>query len=1001
MSTHAGTLCTPNASTSFTDNQNMAFRITNNAAGVNRLYSQCTDLSSESLIAPLNNCPPALANPINGLGLNPSDKLLYGLSPTDSRGIGTHVELSFTAPGDVADIMKADTIKIYKIGKDGGYQDIGTVQSVPETNVAPLHQVVPIVQSAASFNQTADLLLLAYRTNYSSSANIPAGTAQLLYEAPQIVIGKISNTELSAANGGTISTNWTDINTSSDVICTNLLNKFRDDTNLFSTCVVDDFLTGTNEDTAIDNCLTSNPFILDKGIHDFAVSPINDNYYAYDSMTYDDKDVLIEVNSNTNVATCTEFADVGNTTGVLSSLMFSQQNKLVAIFANQATGSWIDVSNGAITALASTVTAAPFGDGSSLPFAALRNNIKGSGSNDEIFKNGFEAIIDPIFANGFEGVGIASIRLDKAGVFNDANSDGLAQVGETIDYSFTITNTGTLDLINVSISDSLISLSGTIPTLAASDIDMSFMGSYTLTQGDIDSGFVSNSATISATEPVSGNNVNADSNNGTPVIINLPRSSAIALIKNGSFNDTNSDGLAQVDETIQYTFRVTNIGNVTLDTITISDPLINVPGLVPTLAPAAMDDSTFSGTYIITQNDIDSGSVLNLATVDALDPSNNPLSVDSNTGVTTVVNLPSTASMSLIKTGSFVDTNSDGSAQAGETVNYSFIVTNTGNLTLNNVGISDPIIAVSGSIASFAPTAIDNTTFTGVYTLSQGDVDNGFVSNLATVSAEDPSANTISADSNNNTPLITNLVSSASISLVKSGTFSDTNGDGLAQVGELIDYSFTIKNTGSLTLSNISITDVPITINGSLTTLAVSATDNTTFTGTYTLTQPDIDNGFVSNSATVNAQDPSANNVSAPSNNGNALITNVPTSATISLTKSGVFVDGNGDGFAQVGETIDYTFNVANTGNLTLSNVTISDPLMAVSGSLASLAVSSADNTTFNGTYTLTPQDIVNGLVSNLATVHASDPSSNAVSSQSNNSTPLIVNLPIFSCPVF
>ena len=196
----AGVLCSPDASTSFQNSQNMVFRITNDVSGNNSLYSQCSNLSNEILIGQMNNCPPAPINPINGLGLNPSDKLLYGLSPTDARGIGSHLELSlpFPNPGQPGDIMKADDVTIYKIGNDGGFQNIGSIQPPLETAGLPANteQVVPIVHSAGSFNANGDFFVLAYRTNYQSSANIMAGTAQIAYQAPQIVIGKINNNDL-------------------------------------------------------------------------------------------------------------------------------------------------------------------------------------------------------------------------------------------------------------------------------------------------------------------------------------------------------------------------------------------------------------------------------------------------------------------------------------------------------------------------------------------------------------------------------------------------------------------------------------------------------------------------------------------------------------------------------------------------------------------------------------------------------------------------------------
>ena len=47
-------------------------------------------------------------------------------------------------------------------------------------------------------------------------------------------------------------------------------------------------------------------------------------------------------------------------------------------------------------------------------------------------------------------------------------------------------------------------------------------------------------------------------------------------------------------------------------------------------------------------------------------------------------------------------------------------MTNTGNVTLLNIGVTDPLVTVSGrSLASLAPGASDLTTFTATYALTQ------------------------------------------------------------------------------------------------------------------------------------------------------------------------------------------------------------------------------------------------------------------------------------------
>jgi uncharacterized repeat protein (TIGR01451 family) len=839
------------------------------------------------------------------------------------------------------------------------------------------------------------------------------------------------------------------------------------------------------------------------------VSPLNGHLYGYDSMTFDDKDVLVDMNPISNVASCTEIADPGNATGVLSTVMFSKQNKLVTIFANQTNGSWIDVNTGIRTILPSSVTAAPYSDGSSLPFAGFLRITKVGTPTDVIFENGFESINDNIFSNGFESAGFvdldfiksgvfvdtnddmlaqagesieysfslsntgsvalnsisisdplmtvagslanlpvaatdnstfsgtyvltqtdvdngevsnlatanvqdpesnslavlsnsgvplitnlatsAEVSLVKAGIFVDSSMDGFAQAGETIEYSFTVTNTGTQTLHNISITDPLLSISGSLASLSPSASDsITFSGTYILTQANVDNGFVSNLARVNSSDP-SNNTVTSLSNNSTPLITNLPSVNSMSLIKSGVFVDTINDGAAGVGDKINYTFNVTNTGTQTLNNITISDALMSVPGAIPNLGVSASDSTTLKGNYVLKQADIDAGFVSNLATANAFDPSTNPISATSNAGSPLITNLSPTASISIVKSGSYVDLLNVGFVEPGDEIHYSFTVTNTGTQTLSAISISDPLVTVAGFLSSLAPSAIDSSTFSAVYTLTQDDVDATFVANTATVNAEDPSSSPISANSNN---VVTNFTPTASISLVKSGVFADTNMDGLAQEGELINYAFVVKNTGSLTLSNISITDPKLSVAGSLASLAVSATDNSTFSGSYALTQVDIDAGFVSNLATVNAEDPSTNPVSASSNSGAALITNLPTNASMSLVKSAVFNDASMDGLAQVGETIDYSFTLTNTGNLTLTNLSISDPLMTVSGNLASLSVSTSDNSTFSGTYVLTQSDIDSGMVSNLATANATDPFMDPVTVQSNSGASLITNLP-------
>ncbi|WP_433811988.1 Ig-like domain-containing protein [Flavobacterium johnsoniae] len=92
---------------------------------------------------------------------------------------------------------------------------------------------------------------------------------------------------------------------------------------------------------------------------------------------------------------------------------------------------------------------------------------------------------------------------------------------------------------------------------------------------------------------------------------------SITVVMKVELNDHNKNDNAEAGETLTYTFTITNNGNVPLHNITISDLL---PGVVITGGPISLgvgesDSYTFTGTYTLTQADINAGTVVNQATV--------------------------------------------------------------------------------------------------------------------------------------------------------------------------------------------------------------------------------------------------------------------------------------------------------------------------------------------------------------------------------------------------
>ncbi|SDY04226.1 conserved repeat domain-containing protein/gliding motility-associated C-terminal domain-containing protein, partial [Lutibacter oricola] len=226
----------------------------------------------------------------------------------------------------------------------------------------------------------------------------------------------------------------------------------------------------------------------------------------------------------------------------------------------------------------------------------------------------------------------------------------------------------------------------------------------------------------------------------------------------------------------------------------------------------------------------------------------------SNAVVTITVNLKSEPSLELIKTASI------GGEEVGDIITYTFTVFNTGNVNLSNVVISDPLISDSPIAVVGLLEPYDNATVDAYYTITQEDIDNGSVSNTATVICDDVLGNKVSDVSDNgdavdgdDNPTITELEQKPSIAIIKTAIFNDDNSDGYAQAGETITYSFTIRNIGNVALSNITVVDpLPgVTVYGNSITLEAGEVDDSTFTATYSITQDDINNGSVTNQASV------------------------------------------------------------------------------------------------------------------------------------------------------
>jgi uncharacterized repeat protein (TIGR01451 family) len=336
----------------------------------------------------------------------------------------------------------------------------------------------------------------------------------------------------------------------------------------------------------------------------------------------------------------------------------------------------------------------------------------------------------------------------------------------TITYTITVDNTGNALLTAPVITDVFKLGVTTIPltsgpTLTSGDTNSNgqiedpetwvYTATYAVTQADIDTGGTfTNTVTFSTTQ-VPAKTASANTN-----IVQSP---------NFTIAKTQASGpspITAAGQTIGYSITVANTGNITLTTPVLADtfkygatttPLTTGPTLTSgdTNSNGKIDVGEtwiYGATYVVTQANIDgTSSFTNVATMTTTQ-------VATKTSNTVTTNCTRTPTLSLVKTGVFLapgdDANGNGMADKNDKITYSFIVTNTGNVTISNVAVNDifsgtgPPPSTNGEIitgdispandstdvtgnnsiwSSLAPG--DTVTFKGTYIVTQGDVDNG------------------------------------------------------------------------------------------------------------------------------------------------------------------------------------------------------------------------------------------------------------------------------------
>ncbi|ACM12078.1 MULTISPECIES: DUF7507 domain-containing protein [Bacillus cereus group] len=584
--------------------------------------------------------------------------------------------------------------------------------------------------------------------------------------------------------------------------------------------------------------------------------------------------------------------------------------------------------------------------------------------------------------SGTDTTNIVSTQVNNATVTMAKSVDkNFADIGDTLTYTVSFTSTGNTNANNVIFKDVI--PTGTTFVLNSLTIDGTTQVGATpangVNIGSIPTGTTKNISFQVVVNTIPASNVVSNGSSASyqytinpsqsPVTKNISSNLVSTQINNANVTVTKSTNkqFATIGDTISYTILISNSGNtgatnvqltdplpngtiLTPGTVTLNGVLQNVNSLVALPIGTIPGGATFTLSFQVTvinitaQNPIINNAFASyLYTVNpSLPPNSKTANSNSVTSTIRLANLQATKSVD--KTF----------AEVGDILTYTFALTNNGNVTANNVLLSDSIangtsfvpnsVIVNGvNQPGATPASINigsinaNTTITASFQVLITSIPNpNPISNSASISYNfivDPNASPVSKNTTSTTTFT--QVNDANVISAK------TVDKRFATVGDVLTYTVVLTNAGSVSADSPTFVDTnpdgttfiqnTFLINGVLQNNAdpnvgvplpsIPANGSLTVSYQVTVTSLPTQNPTINSSSTqysfiLNPGDPPtietslSNTVSTQINVANVVIVK-----QVDLT------------IADVGQPITYTIALANPGNTPANNVVVTDIL--------------------------------------------------------------------------
>ena len=328
--------------------------------------------------------------------------------------------------------------------------------------------------------------------------------------------------------------------------------------------------------------------------------------------------------------------------------------------------------------------------------------------------------------NGFQDDG-ETFQYYNAG---DTNHNGVEDDGETFQFSVSHAATA-VDANNDTFNDGDTNFNNVLDVGET----WQYTVAYTVTQDDIDNGGVvdpglthDNTATTTTAQAASGE---------ASASVDIEQNPHVTLSKTADVSSVDAAG-----DVIHYAITITNDGNMTLTDPVVSDPSVSNLAAVMSGGFNAGDADTdgifdlgeswqYSASHTVTQAEMDAGDTIdNTASVTTSEGA----SADGSASVT----VEQHAEITLVKSAlGYHDLNNNNVADTGDTIDFQFLISNGGNVTLHGVAVNDvdSNVVVTGSPFDLGVGQSDSTTWAGAYTITALDTSNGYHDNDAVVSS--------------------------------------------------------------------------------------------------------------------------------------------------------------------------------------------------------------------------------------------------------------------------